>query len=57
MLVLNAGNVLLIGSVLLFFSILAGKASFKFGVPALLIFFSCRNDIRKRRGRHTIQQS
>ncbi|MCD7962562.1 MAG: potassium/proton antiporter [Rikenellaceae bacterium] len=40
MLVLNAGNVLLIESVLLFFSILAGKASFKFGVPALLIFLA-----------------
>ena len=36
--ILNAGNILLIGSILLFTSIIAGKAGFKFGVPALLLF-------------------
>lgn len=36
--VLNAGNILLIGAILLFISIIAGKAGFKFGVPVLLLF-------------------
>ena len=36
--VLDAGNILLIGSVLLFISVIAGKAGYKFGVPALLLF-------------------
>lgn len=36
--VIDTGNILLIGAVLLFFSILAGKAGFRFGVPALLLF-------------------
>lgn len=36
--VLNAGNILLIGSILLFISILISKAGFRFGVPALLLF-------------------
>ena len=36
--VLNAGNILLVGAVLLFVSILAGKAGSKFGVPVLLMF-------------------
>lgn len=36
--VLNAGNILLIGSILLFISIVVGKAGFRFGVPALLLF-------------------
>lgn len=31
-------NILLIGSVLLFFSIVAGKTGYRFGVPALLLF-------------------
>lgn len=31
-------NVLLIGSILLFFSIVAGKTGYRFGVPALLLF-------------------
>ena len=31
-------NILLIGSILLFFSLLAGKTSYKFGVPTLLLF-------------------
>lgn len=35
---LNAGNILLIGSILLFASIIAGKAGYRFGLPALLIF-------------------
>ena len=36
--ILNAGNILLIGSSLLFVSIVGGKAGFRFGVPALLLF-------------------
>ena len=36
--VLNAGNILLVGAVLLFVSILAGKAGSKFGVPVLVLF-------------------
>ena len=35
---LDTGNILLIGSVLLFISILAGKAGYRFGVPMLLLF-------------------
>ena len=35
---LDAGNILLIGSILLFVSIVVGKAGFRFGVPALLLF-------------------
>ena len=35
---LNAENILLIGSVLLFLSIIAGKTGFKLGVPVLLLF-------------------
>ena len=34
----NIENILLIGSVLLFISIVVGKSSYKFGVPALLLF-------------------
>lgn len=34
----TAGNILLVGSVLLFVSILAGKTGYRFGVPALLLF-------------------
>ncbi len=36
--ILNAGNILLVGSILLFVSIIAGKAGFRFGMPALLLF-------------------
>lgn len=36
--VLDTGNILLIGSILLFISVIAGKAGYKFGVPALLLF-------------------
>ncbi len=35
---LTAENILLIGSVLIFVSIVAGKAAYKFGVPLLLLF-------------------
>lgn len=35
---IDTGNILLIGAILLFFSIVAGKAGFRFGVPALLLF-------------------
>lgn len=37
---LNAENILLIGSVLLFLSIIAGKTGFKLGVPVLLLFLA-----------------
>lgn len=33
-------NVLLIGPILLLISILAGKTSYKFGVPTLLLFLA-----------------
>lgn len=36
--ILDTGNILLVGAILLFFSIIAGKAGFRFGVPALLLF-------------------
>src|SRR5690606_36258337 len=35
---ITTGNVLLIGSVLLLISILAGKTSYRFGVPTLVLF-------------------
>lgn len=35
---ITAENILLIGSILLFISILAGKTSYRFGVPTLLFF-------------------
>jgi len=35
---LSAENILLFGSILLFISIIASKTSFKFGVPALILF-------------------
>jgi cell volume regulation protein A len=37
---LNTGNILLIGSVLLFFSLLTEKLPKKFGIPILLLFIS-----------------
>ena len=37
---LTAENILLIGSILLFISILAGKTSYKFGVPTLIFFLA-----------------
>ena len=36
--IFTAGNILLIGSILLFVSIIVGKAGYRFGVPALLLF-------------------
>lgn len=35
---INSDNILLIGSILLFISLLAGKTSYRFGVPTLLFF-------------------
>src|SRR5690606_13813515 len=37
---LSAENILLIGSILLFISIIAGKTSYRFGVPTLLLFLA-----------------
>ena len=37
---LSTENILLIGSILLFISLLAGKTSYKFGVPVLLLFIA-----------------
>lgn len=37
---LTTENILLIGSILLFISLLAGKTSYKFGVPVLILFIS-----------------
>ncbi|WP_373496740.1 potassium/proton antiporter [Aquiflexum sp.] len=37
---LSTENILLIGSILLFVSILAGKTSYKFGVPTLILFLA-----------------
>lgn len=37
---ITAGNIILIGSVLLFLSILAGQRAYKFGVPALVLFLA-----------------
>ena len=36
--IFTAGNILLIGSILLFVSINVGKTGYRFGVPALLLF-------------------
>ena len=36
--ILTAENILFVGSILLFISILVGKAGFRFGFPALLLF-------------------
>lgn len=33
-------NIILIGSILLFISIIAGKTTYKFGVPTLLLFLA-----------------
>ncbi len=37
---LTIENILLVGSLLLFVSILAGKTSYKYGVPTLLLFLA-----------------
>ena len=34
----TTGNILLIGSILLFVSIVVGKTGYRFGVPTLLLF-------------------
>ena len=36
--IFTAENILLIGSILLFVSIILGKTGYKFGVPSLLMF-------------------
>jgi cell volume regulation protein A len=36
--IINAGNILLIGSILLLISVIAGKTSSRFGVPTLIFF-------------------
>ncbi|MCP9612148.1 potassium/proton antiporter [Coprobacter tertius] len=36
--ILNAENILFIGSILLFISVIIGKTGFRFGMPALLLF-------------------
>jgi potassium/hydrogen antiporter len=38
--IITSENILLIGSILLFVSILAGKAGYRFGVPMLLLFLA-----------------
>ncbi len=40
MMIAEPGNILLIASILLFISVLAGKAGSRFGVPALLLFLA-----------------
>lgn len=52
--ILNAGNILLIGSILLFISIVVGKAGFRFGVPALLLFLGVGMLFRNRRFRDRV---
>ena len=37
---LTTENILLIGSLLLFISVIAGKTSYRFGVPVLILFLS-----------------
>lgn len=37
---LTTENILLIGSILLFISLFAGKTSYKFGVPVLILFIT-----------------
>lgn len=37
---LTIENILLVGSILLFISIIVGKTSYKFGVPTLLLFLA-----------------
>lgn len=38
--ILTIENILLVGSILLFISIIVGKASYKFGVPTLILFLA-----------------
>lgn len=37
---LTVGNIILVGSILLFLSVIVGKTSYKFGVPTLILFLS-----------------
>jgi len=37
---LNSENILLVGSILLFISLFAGKTSYKFGIPVLILFLA-----------------
>lgn len=37
---LTVGNIILVGSILLFLSVVVGKTSYKFGVPTLILFLS-----------------
>ena len=37
--IFNAENILLIGSILLFVSIVVSKTGYRFGIPTLLVFF------------------
>ena len=41
----NAEGILLIASVILFFSIFAGKAGYRFGLPALLLYMCIRDSL------------
>ncbi len=38
--IITSGNIVLVSSILLFISVLAGKAGYKFGAPALLLFLT-----------------
>ena len=46
--IFNAENILLIGSILLFVSIVVSKTGYRFGIPTLLDFFIGRHAVRKR---------
>ena len=46
--IFNAENILLIGSILLFVSIVVSKTGYRFGIPTLLVFYG-RHAVRKRR--------
>lgn len=37
--IFNAENILLIGSILLFVSIVVSKTGYRFGIPTLLVFY------------------
>ena len=37
---ITTGNILLVGSILLFISLIAGKTSYRVGVPVLILFLS-----------------
>ena len=52
----TAENILLVGSILLFVSIIVGKTGYRFGVPALLLFSCGGHAFRQRRTRTAIPQ-